>query len=84
MKKKAILLSLFAVLTMSAAMGVKMTLVSDTCKKCKITETSYKCGLCGSGMGIKQEWGDSSMKWMKCTFTCKNTKCNHTCIYKYY
>ena len=83
MKKKAIFGGLLAVLTMSAAMGSKMILVSDTCKRCEITDTSYKCGLCGTGMSIKQEWGDKTMKWMKCTFTCTNSKCKHICVYKY-
>lgn len=81
--KKVFLLGLLAVLTMSATMGTTMTLVSDSCKKCKITESTYKCGLCGTGMSISQQWGDNTMKWMKCTFTCKNTNCKHTCVYKY-
>lgn len=81
MKKKILYLSLFAALTMSGTMASQMVLVKDDCKKCSITETSYKCGKCENGMSIKQEWEDDSLKWMKCTFTCK--KCKHQCIYKY-
>ena len=83
MKRIIVILGLFAVLSMSATLGNKLVLVEDSCKKCKITETIYKCGLCGTGMSITQEWGDETLKWMKCTFKCKNTNCNHTCTYKY-
>ena len=81
MKRNYFILAMLAILTMSATMGTKMVLVEDSCKKCSITETSYTCGKCQHGMSIKQEWEDDTMKWMKCTFTCKN--CSHKCTYKY-
>lgn len=59
--------------------------VSDSCKKCSITKTEYKCGKCGSGMTPSWKWENDSMKYMLYTFTCNDSKkkgCTHSCQYK--
>lgn len=55
--------------------------VSDGCNKCKITTTEYKCGKCGTGMSTSFKWDDKQV-YLVYTFTCKNTNCKHSCVYK--
>ncbi len=56
--------------------------VSDVgCNKCKITAYEYKCGKCGTGMSSSSKW-DNKMEYLVYTFTCGNSACKHTCIYK--
>lgn len=56
-------------------------LVSDSCKKCKITTTEYKCGECGTGMSTSCKWDDKQV-YLVYTFTCNNKSCKHSCVYK--
>lgn len=78
MKKKIIFAFAVAVSISAFAVGygITYTKVSDSCGKCKITQTQRKCGLCGGSMSSKLV--DSST--LEYEYTC--TKCKHSCRYK--
>ena len=82
MKKKLCLMATIVLIAISAlAATTGWILVEDSCKKCTITNLEYKCGLCKTGMSTSFKW-DNKKEYLVYTFTCNNTKCNHTCKYK--
>ena len=87
-KKLVLIVSTMAAMTILTAGGIAATgnwiKVSDSCEKCKITQTEYKCGICGSSMSSSSKW-DSKHEYLVYTFTCNDNKkkgCTHTCVYK--
>lgn len=85
MKKKTLLLAIAIITaittTLAAAMASSWVCVQDSCKKCAITDTTRKCGKCGSFMesGKGEYKGDG---YIQNTYKCKNSNCGHTCVYK--
>ena len=86
MKKKALLLTTAAIMAvttaLAAAMASSWVCVQDSCKKCVMTDTTRKCGKCGSFMASvgKGEYKDGG--YVQYTYKCNNENCGHTCVYK--
>ena len=80
--KKKIFICLLLASTIASVFAAKMILVEDSCKRCKISDKGYVCGRCGSSMSIHYSCYDDKCNYYKYTFICKNSNCNHSCIYK--
>lgn len=83
MKKKVLMVSISAILVLSASAAVMAIqgwrVINDSgCNKCVITDNVRKCGQCGSFMkdgGLEKT--EKGYTW-EATFTCSNSNCGHT------
>lgn len=87
MKKKVltiIVTAFIAIIATSAfaeVMKSKWKCMEDRCGRCVITDTTRKCGRCGSFMNSGR-MEDEGQGWWAIPFTCSNRQCGHTCKFK--
>lgn len=87
MKKKVltmvaiVIMAISASATITAVMGGKWIRISDSCKKCVMSDTERKCGICGGFMESIGKTEITDDNWGESNFRCK--KCGHTIRYRW-